>query len=100
MKEGSCFYELIIDENTVGIFEIDGNHLTLLYIDNSFQKVGVGTFCIDTIKFILKSNYSEVTVFASPYSIDFYIKKGFVKLSESKKTVKGINYYPMSLKIT
>lgn len=99
IKEGSLFYELIIDEDLVGIFEIEENHITLLYIDTDFQKSGLGTFCIDKIKNILQENYSEITVFASPYSLDFYLKKGFVKQSQSQKKIKGMSYYPMSLNI-
>jgi len=99
ITEGSCFYELIIDRNSIGIFEVDENHLSLLFICNEFQKKGMGIFCIETIKFVLKNDYSELTVFASPYSLDFYLKNGFIKQSEDKKMIKGMNYYPMSLKL-
>ena len=80
-----------------GIFEIDDNHLTLLYINDNMQLSGAGTFCIDAIKFLLKNKCTTLTVFASPYSLDFYIKNGFEKRSKNVKLIKGMRYYEMEL---
>lgn len=100
IKNGSQLYQVSINSNEIaGIFEIEDNHLTLLYVNDKRQFKGLGTFCIHTIKFLLKSKYSNLTVFASPYSIGFYIKNGFVKLSEDIQIIKGMRYYSLELKL-
>jgi len=44
--------------------------------------------------FEIESNH---LTFASPYSIDFYMKNGFKKLSNDIKTIKGMRYYSLEL---
>lgn len=99
MEKGSLFYEAIIGQTTVGIYEIEDNHLTLLYIDHNFHKQGIGTYCIKTIATLLQGKSKELTVCASPYSLDFYVKNNFVRKSEDLKMVRGMAYYLMALKI-
>lgn len=98
IKNGSQFYQLNINDTEIaGIFEVEDNHLTLLYVNDSLQFSGAGTFCINTIKFLLKKKYGSLTVFATPYSVDFYLKNNFKKLSNEVKTIKGMRYYSMVL---
>jgi len=98
IKKGSQLFQLTINTTeTAGIFEFDENHLTLLYVNNQMQFSGVGTFCINSIKFLLKNKYDKLTVFATPYSVDFYLKNGFKKISNEVKTIKGMRYYSMEL---
>jgi len=98
IKNGSQLYQLTINATEMaGIFEIDDNHLTLLYINDSMQLSGAGTFCIDAIKFLLKNKCTTLTVFASPYSLNFYIKNGFEKRSKNVQLIKGMRYYEMEL---
>ena len=98
IRNGSQLYQLTINATEMaGIFEIDENHLTLLYVNNNKQFNGVGTFCIHTIKLLLKNKYSNLTVFASPYSLNFYLKNGFKQLTEDIQQIKGMRYYSMEL---
>jgi len=100
IKEGSQLYQVIINSiDRAGIFEIEENHITLLYVKDDFQLKGMGTFCINTIKFLLKNKYNKITVFASPYSVDFYIKNGFAKKLDKVQLIKGMRYYNMELSI-
>jgi len=61
------------------------------------QFSGLGTFCINTLKFLLKNKYTKLTVFASPYSLDFYLKNGFKKCSPEIREIKGMRYCSMEL---
>jgi len=98
IKSGSQLYQLTLDATErAAIFEIESNHLTLLYVNDNMQFNGAGTLCINVIKFLLKNKYTKLTVFASPYSIDFYMKNGFKKLSNDIKTIKGMRYYSLEL---
>ena len=100
IKETSLFYEVVVKNEIIGLFELDENHLTLLYIDSKNQKNGIGSNCIDEIKKLLKDKYEKLTVFSSVSSTGFYLKNNFIKLHDKIRDIKGMKYYLMELNLT
>ena len=73
-----------------------GNHISLLFVDEAYHRMGIGAALIETLTAYLKRNtlYRAVTVNASPYGEPFYHKVGF--LDTASRTKKdGIIYTPM-----
>ncbi len=86
------------NKNTiVGVGEIrDKNHLNLLFVEPSMQKVGIGRKIFNELLGSIKE--SEVTVNSSLNAIEAYKQFGFIENGVAGE-VKGIKYQPMVYKI-
>ncbi len=93
----NVFYKLVFNKIIIGFAELDNNHLVSLFIERNFRNKGIGKTYIQYITNNLLIN-SEITVFASLTSIEFYLKNGFVQQSLNCKENYGILYMPMVLK--
>lgn len=81
----------------VGVVSLrNKEHVSLLFVDEAFHKMGIGRKLINQMQEIAKGLGSyRLTVNASPYAVGFYHKVGFVDTNiEQKKD--GIRYTPMS----
>ena len=88
------------DDNdvVVGILGIRKHwHISLLFVESRLHHQGIATA-------LLKRAFSEaadegvntLTVFSSPYAVDFYHRIGFTD-TDHEKTTDGIRYTPMSI---
>ena len=93
----NVFFHFELNNIIVGFAELENNHLVSLFIDKNMRNKGIGK---EFIQFITNESqlYSEITVFASPTSIDFYTKNGFSQQSVNCKENYGLLYMPMILK--
>lgn len=68
-----------IDREIVGIISVrTKRHISLLFVDDKHQKMGIGRDLIYTAAdYMLSHNEWYTTVNASPYAVDFYHKIGF-----------------------
>ena len=74
-----------------------GSHISLLFVDESYQRMGVGRLLIKTMQESLTENGSvKLTVNSSPYGEEFYHKLGFTDVKERQST-DGIICTPMIL---
>lgn len=76
-------YQMMValDNNTIiGVASIrGGNHLSLLFVDETYHKKGVGRALIHALCKYLKEEAGErfMSVNAAPYAVKFYRKLGF-----------------------
>lgn len=72
------------------------NHISLLFVDKAFHRMGIGKKLIYSLAEYLgtENNQISMTVYAAPYAVAFYQKLGFRKLDE-EHTDGGIRYTPM-----
>lgn len=92
-------YVAIVDEKIIGIISYrNGNHISLLFVDDRYHKMGVGRELIKTVQndILSRGEYEIMTVNASPYGIPFYKKVGFAVTDEEQHT-DGIIYTPMEM---
>jgi GNAT superfamily N-acetyltransferase len=64
----------------IGIASVrNGNHLSLLFVEESYHKQGVGTALLHQLFHYLANEAGEryMTVKSSPYAVGFYRKLGF-----------------------
>lgn len=56
-----------------------GNHLSLLFVDERFHRMGVGSAILGKLCDYLKTEAGErrMSLQASPYAVNFYKKQGF-----------------------
>ena len=56
-----------------------GNHLSLLFVDEDYHRMGVGRAIMDSLCRYLKEEAGEryMSLKAAPYAVDFYRKLGF-----------------------
>lgn len=91
-----------VDSKIVGMIEVRNiNRISLLFVDKKYQRQKVAnTLLTVAIYLIQKQNpdYDFITVNASPYSVPFYTKMGFVE-TDSMQTSHGVKYMPMVRKI-
>jgi len=75
-------------------------HISLLFVDESYHRQGVGSALIEKICFFLKWRKLEdhVTVNAAPYGVGFYHKMGF-KDTDEELILSGIRYTPMERRL-
>ncbi len=71
-------------------------HISLLFVDWKYHKMGVGRQLIEYVgDYVLnEEGYSRMTVNAAPYAVGFYHKVGFYDTNE-EETNDGIRYTPM-----
>lgn len=76
----------------------DYQHITMLFVDKKYHKMGIGTELIKYAKRYSISNKKDykITVNSAPFAIDFYHKLGF-KDTSKEQTVDGIKFLPMEL---
>lgn len=89
----------IMDEKIVGVITMrDGNHISLLFVDDEYHRQGIGTQLVTYLADYLKLEMGKyfMTVNASPYGIPFYRNLGFKDLGPEVKE-RGIIYTPMRL---
>lgn len=81
----------------IGIISIRSrSHISLLFVDESYHKRGIGRDLIQYVSNYLLTEVGEdkVTVNAAPYAVGFYHKVGFRDTgTETEK--EGIRYTPM-----
>lgn len=92
-------YVATIDGKIIGIISLrNGNHISLLFVDEKYHRMGIGRELIKTFQddLLKHSQYETMTVHASPYGVPFYKKLGFVE-TDTEQTVDGIIYTPMEM---
>lgn len=88
------------DQRMVGLIEIrDWNHISLLFVDNDFHRLGIARQLLDQAAAYCGSQDRSplsITVKASPYafSAGIYGRLGFVQ-SEPQQEQNGITFIPM-----
>lgn len=71
-------------------------HVSLLFVDESFHKNGIGRILIETLRDYEKGiGGYRLTVNASPYAVGFYHRVGFVD-TNIQQIKDGICFTPMS----
>ena len=86
----------------IGVIAVrDYNHIALFFVDTLFQRRGVGREllrnALDTCRWNDLS-LSQITVNASPNSINAYESMGF-QPTDSEQCVNGIRFVPMNLRL-
>ena len=84
-------------ENLVGLISLrNGNHISLLFVEERYHRKGIGTALIRYLHEYMLQNtaYDRLTVNAAPYGIPFYHKIGFQDTGDTT-TKDGITYIPM-----
>lgn len=95
------YYHLYVatenDEIIGMISRRDQTHISLLFVDVNYHRMGVGRALVNYVANELKEmGYTGITVNASPYGLSFYRKIGF-KDQGCEVDEHGIRYTPMSL---
>lgn len=86
-----------IDEKMVGMAGIrNKSHLSLLFVDKEYHRMGVGSALVFSAFHYCKKQYKEsiFSVNASPYAVEFYHKLGFRDIA-GEVTKDGVIYTPM-----
>ena len=86
-----------IEGKMVGMAGIrNQNHLSLLFVDKEYHKMGIGSALVSSAFQYSFQEYKErdYTVNASPYAVEFYHKLGFSDVCE-EIFKDGITYTPM-----
>lgn len=60
----------------------NGNHLSLLFVDERYHRMGVGSAILDGLCDYLKREAGQrsMSLQAAPYAVEFYRKQGFVQV--------------------
>lgn len=60
----------------------NGNHLSLLFVDGKYHRMGVGSAILDGLCDYLKREAGQrsMSLQAAPYAVEFYKKQGFVQV--------------------
>lgn len=73
----------------------NGNHISLLFVDEEFHRQGVGRALLNYVfEFVKAKSCHSITVFAAPYGVEFYHRIGFEDLGAERHR-DGIRYTPM-----
>ncbi|MCG2768002.1 MAG: GNAT family N-acetyltransferase [Anaerolineae bacterium] len=90
-------------EEIVGMIEVrDYGHISLLFVDKRFQRIGIGRELLRKsleICFSHKPGLLQVSVNSSPYAMEVYRRLGF-RQKGPRQTVKGICFDPMVLELS
>jgi len=90
-------------EEIVGMIEVrEYGHISLLFVDKRFQRIGIGKALLQKaleICFSHKPGLSKISVNSSPCAVDVYRKLGF-RPQGPRQTVKGICFDPMVLELS
>jgi len=86
-----------------GMIEIrDFHHVSLLFVDQSYQRRGISHSLFEEARKICLYHLPEqkrITVNSSPYAVPVYRRLGFHE-TERKKSVNGITFIPMEYLIS
>ena len=92
-----------VPNRIIGMIEIrDDSHVSLLFVDRSSQRKGVGRELLRRALEICRGNkpeLREVTVNASPNSVQIYARLGF-RPTRSEQVINGIRFTPMILELS
>lgn len=85
------------DNDIIGVCSIRSKrHISLLFVDGSYQKCGIGRNLLYTAaEYMLENKESYATVNASPYGVGFYHKIGFKDTGE-ERVESGMRITPMT----
>ncbi len=74
----------------------NNNHISLLFVDEKYQKKGIGSRLLRYLCSYCKDweDQEFITVNSSPYAVEFYHKYGF-RDTDTVKFSDGISYTPM-----
>ncbi len=74
----------------------NGNHISLLFVDEAYHKQGVGRALMTRLSEHLREEKVEIymTVKAAPYAVGFYKKLGF-RVSRPEEEIAGIRVTSM-----
>lgn len=103
-KNGICpIYAAFDKGKIIGIIGMRSNktHINLVFTKKEYHRKGVATAIFNfMMEDLLKENplLKEITLNSSPYGLPFYLKIGFIPLSEEQET-NGIRYTPMKYMI-
>lgn len=91
-----------LGEEIIGIIEVrNNNHVALFFVDGHFQRKGIGkTLLQKALELCNRNNteFSKITVNASPNSIMAYETMGF-KPADVAQCINGIRFVPMALRL-
>lgn len=97
-------YQLLValeDGRVIGAASLrNGNHLSLLFVDEEYHRQGIGRALMEHLCLYLKTEAGEksMTVKAAPYAVDFYRKLGFVQMGP-EENYSGIRVTSMEKKL-
>lgn len=74
----------------------DGNHLSLLFVEDAYHRRGVGSAILKRLCEYLKTEAGEryMSLAAAPAAVDFYKKQGFREM-QPEQEISGIRVTPM-----
>lgn len=102
MQAGNFVLVAEREKQIIGIIEMrDGNHVALLFVDNTYQRQGIAKGLLEWAIRTCETRNPEIryiTVNASPNAYSAYRRMGFTPIGE-EKTVNGIRFVPMALLI-
>lgn len=87
--------------NLVGVLGLrDLCHLSLLFVETTCHRNGIGSALVEYAAEMIarESGGTRLTVYATPYASDFYLRLGFVSTDQVKQD-GGIIYTPMALRL-
>lgn len=98
-KKGICpIYAAFDNGKIVGIIGMrNESHINLVFTKNEYQRRGIATSIFGYLLSEVKKNspqIKEITLNSSPYGKSFYLRLGFVPLSEEQE-IDGIRFTPM-----
>ena len=103
-ENGKCpVYAAFDNGKIIGIIGMRSNktHINLFSTKKEYHRQGVATAIFNyLLEDLLKENpnLKEITLNSSPYGLPFYLKIGFIPLSDEQET-DGIRYTPMKYPI-
>lgn len=86
------FYEARSNGRLIGVLAMREHHISLFFVDERFQRRGVGKSLFEFVK--NQSGQKHFTVNSSPFAVGFYIELGFKPLS-AELCKNGIKFTPM-----
>ncbi len=92
--ESRLFFKVNYFETIVGVIELRyGNHISLLYVDEDYQRRGIAKELFAYIK--EQNGEQKYTVNSSIYAVAIYKKMGFVPQVKKIQKTSGVQYLPM-----
>ena len=92
-----------VQNRMIGMIEIhDYRHVSMLFVDGSFQRKGISRELLRQALEICRKNepgLCKVTVHSSPNSIHIYKRLGFLP-TNSEQVINGIRFTPMTLELS
>lgn len=95
-------YQMIValdGETIIGLATVrNGNHLSLLFVDEAYQGQGIGKTLLMNMCRYLRFEMGEeyMTLTAAPLAVEFYKKLGF-RVTKPETTVSGIRVTGMEI---